>query len=104
MSDVGRVMLRHIQREGQPAMTTTPRSSVPFAGSRKSAWSATEAIKELILAEGLRPGDPMPTESALCERLGISRSSVREDRKSTRLNSSHVSISYAVFCLKKKTK
>src|SRR5437868_8690843 len=27
-----------------------------------------------------------------------------QDRKSTRLNSSHVSISYAVFCLKKKTK
>src|SRR5690625_6684387 len=26
-----------------------------------------------------------------------------EDRKSTRLNSSHVAISYAVFCLKKKT-
>src|SRR5207249_8081752 len=28
----------------------------------------------------------------------------KRDRKSTRLNSSHVSISYAVFCLKKKTK
>src|SRR5690606_41449825 len=28
----------------------------------------------------------------------------RRDRKSTRLNSSHVKISYAVFCLKKKTK
>src|SRR2546429_4268251 len=28
----------------------------------------------------------------------------REDRKSTRLNSSHGYISYAVFCLKKKTK
>src|SRR5207249_6368355 len=28
----------------------------------------------------------------------------QKDRKSTRLNSSHVSISYAVFCLKKKTK
>src|SRR3989442_2790047 len=27
----------------------------------------------------------------------------RRDRKSTRLNSSHVRISYAVFCLKKKT-
>src|SRR5437870_6847125 len=27
-----------------------------------------------------------------------------QDRKSTRLNSSHVAISYAVFCLKKKTK
>src|SRR5438067_10176051 len=30
------------------------------------------------------------------------RRSGGEDRKSTRLNSSHVSISYAVFCLKKK--
>src|SRR5690554_6975485 len=29
---------------------------------------------------------------------------VRSDRKSTRLNSSHVRISYAVFCLKKKTR
>src|SRR3989442_10974558 len=28
--------------------------------------------------------------------------SFKEDRKSTRLNSSHVRISYAVFCLKKK--
>src|SRR5690349_21703363 len=33
--------------------------------------------------------------------LNIERS--RADRKSTRLNSSHVEISYAVFCLKKKT-
>src|SRR5215510_16075250 len=30
------------------------------------------------------------------------RSPERQDRKSTRLNSSHVAISYAVFCLKKK--
>src|SRR5699024_12006607 len=30
--------------------------------------------------------------------------SIISDRKSTRLNSSHVSISYAVFCLKKKKK
>src|SRR5207253_9851080 len=30
--------------------------------------------------------------------------SVSQDRKSTRLNSSHVAISYAVFCLKKKKK
>src|SRR5207302_4979754 len=29
---------------------------------------------------------------------------VNQDRKSTRLNSSHVKISYAVFCLKKKKK
>src|SRR5690606_41646091 len=32
------------------------------------------------------------------------RSSMAADRKSTRLNSSHVKISYAVFCLKKKKK
>src|SRR5438874_7436064 len=31
-------------------------------------------------------------------------SAAMADRKSTRLNSSHVEISYAVFCLKKKTK
>src|SRR5699024_12722115 len=34
---------------------------------------------------------------------GVDRSLVNLDRKSTRLNSSHVSISYAVFCLTKKT-
>src|SRR5437899_12002145 len=32
------------------------------------------------------------------------RTSIFEDRKSTRLNSSHLGISYAVFCLKKKKK
>src|ERR1039458_1400776 len=54
---------------------------------------------------------------AACEALGVSRASLhrlrnpppalaeprcRPDRKSTRLNSSHLGISYAVFCLKKK--
>src|SRR3989442_7679023 len=33
---------------------------------------------------------------------GDVRASAQRDRKSTRLNSSHVRISYAVFCLKKK--
>src|SRR3712207_8785744 len=32
----------------------------------------------------------------------VSAKGVRRDRKSTRLNSSHANISYAVFCLKKK--
>src|SRR5690242_20929072 len=32
---------------------------------------------------------------------GLARDGARVDRKSTRLNSSHMSISYAVFCLKK---
>src|SRR5207249_10781170 len=35
---------------------------------------------------------------------GTLHDAISQDRKSTRLNSSHVSISYAVFCLKKKNK
>src|SRR5690625_6955240 len=34
----------------------------------------------------------------------VSPPTLKTDRKSTRLNSSHVAISYAVFCLKKKNK
>src|SRR5699024_12593172 len=48
-----------------------------------------------------------PVDSArLVHFTGTGRSSQGgpRDRKSTRLNSSHVSISYAVFCLKKKKK
>src|SRR5690349_23864358 len=37
-------------------------------------------------------------------RPGRRARELRRDRKSTRLNSSHVEISYAVFCLKKKKK
>src|SRR5438876_7995444 len=37
-------------------------------------------------------------------RARAQRAALAEDRKSTRLNSSHPSISYAVFCLKKKKK
>src|SRR3712207_8612025 len=33
--------------------------------------------------------------------IGVERIIVEQDRKSTRLNSSHANISYAVFCLKK---
>src|SRR5690242_21533811 len=40
-----------------------------------------------------------PTPGEFAEHLGLTL-----DRKSTRLNSSHMSISYAVFCLKKKKK
>ena len=40
--------------------------------------TTADQIKDFILGEGLHPGDPLPTESALCERLGVSRSSVRE--------------------------
>src|ERR1039457_7614850 len=40
----------------------------------------------------------------LCQRAGQSGPFHTLDRKSTRLNSSHLVISYAVFCLKKKKK
>src|SRR5439155_21574227 len=50
-------------------------------------------------ARGLRdPGSPRRTPGAAGAHRGAA------DRKSTRLNSSHVAISYAVFCLKKKKK
>src|SRR3712207_8708924 len=41
-------------------------------------------------------------ETAMEERAEALRGEVVGDRKSTRLNSSHANISYAVFCLKKK--
>src|SRR5688572_32043230 len=44
------------------------------------------------LVQQVFPGEPRPQVT------------VRTDRKSTRLNSSHSQISYAVFCLKKKKK
>src|SRR5690606_41270315 len=46
---------------------------------------------------------PRLQEQALLHGVVADHAGV-EDRKSTRLNSSHVKISYAVFCLKKKTK
>src|SRR4051812_49807191 len=42
------------------------------------------------------------TSSALSPVMSPNSAITGEDRKSTRLNSSHMSISYAVFCLKKK--
>src|SRR2546427_3363326 len=43
-------------------------------------------------------------EPRSCRRARRVRAALRGDRKSTRLNSSHSQISYAVFCLKKKKK
>src|SRR5215472_11008260 len=54
--------------------------------------------ESIVLAhdlEGFHPTDPVLDPHAHLRHL---------DRKSTRLNSSHLGISYAVFCLKKKKK
>ena len=48
------------------------------APRKAPAWSTTDAIKQHIIDSGLGPGDLMPTETELCEALGVSRSSVRE--------------------------
>src|SRR5437899_4871872 len=45
-----------------------------------------------------------PKTAAASSSPTNSRTSGQSDRKSTRLNSSHLGISYAVFCLKKKKK
>src|SRR5207249_11642411 len=59
---------------------------------RSCVGAAAGTAKEVRLHRGAR-GRGRPS-AARAQRRG--------DRKSTRLNSSHVSISYAVFCLKKK--
>src|SRR5438477_1953066 len=46
--------------------------------------------------------DVAPRGARFGEGHGIAELGGQPDRKSTRLNSSHMSISYAVFCLKKK--
>src|SRR5439155_26997854 len=68
--------------------TTLFRSALAYRG-RRGGRHRTRQVFLVILTERL----PLPP------RVDSSR-----DRKSTRLNSSHVAISYAVFCLKKKKK
>src|SRR5258708_29950705 len=58
---------------------------------------------EVVDAHGVVDGvgDVFGSDGAI-ERVGGDLEAVDRDRKSTRLNSSHQIISYAVFCLKKK--
>src|SRR3712207_8642642 len=52
------------------------------------------------LLERVGPGDPL-RHHEWHHRRGLGQRVDQQDRKSTRLNSSHANISYAVFCLKK---
>src|SRR5271167_5122321 len=63
--------------------------------------TATTEIYTLSLHDALPISGMGRTFSTLRNRR-IPGRGIGRDRKSTRLNSSHVSISYAVFCLKKK--
>src|SRR6266513_5230708 len=62
--------------------------------------TATTEIYTLSLHDALPIWSPTWCSTVCAHRT----TSNWKDRKSTRLNSSHVSISYAVFCLKKKKK
>ena len=71
----------------------------------------SKGLQASITARELKPPEPSggPMGSSLVRMLRVMiwievSGLERVDRKSTRLNSSHVVISYAVFCLKKKTK
>src|SRR5690349_24152218 len=78
--------------------TTLFRSDVRRRGGREDGDS------HLICFPGGRPSlqDEARRQTALRRFLDAGPASRDLDRKSTRLNSSHVEISYAVFCLKKK--
>src|SRR5256885_12939876 len=67
-------------------------------GARMPAASADRAEREHV--RNSHRVDPI-RRGAIADR--VYAMAVSEDRKSTRLNSSHLVISYAVFCLKKKT-
>src|SRR5258708_29721624 len=67
---------------------------------RSSPHGRTPPAREQALFAGAPGGVARGERTALCEQPTYANRA--EDRKSTRLNSSHQIISYAVFCLKKK--
>src|SRR5690606_39528139 len=99
----GTVLLRvHVNPRGEPGDIDLIDSS----GSRSLDRAAIDAVRRWRFAPAMQGETPVegtvqvPIEFALGR---FPRAQARsKDRKSTRLNSSHVKISYAVFCLKKK--
>src|SRR5690606_41091486 len=96
--------LQHPPRSAFSAYSTLFRSMRPRRGGRAFApdrsrlhWRTcrpSPATTCIFIARGFR--------TPSCGTSGAENTPSRPDRKSTRLNSSHVKISYAVFCLKKK--
>src|SRR3712207_8203292 len=96
-------MIRRPPRSTLFPYTTLFRSvhvDVPVVGAAQAGPRAAEADD---LAAGAR-GGPEPGLDGEHLRADHGRLRRERDRKSTRLNSSHANISYAVFCLKKKKK
>src|SRR5438552_10596711 len=78
-----------------PRSTLFPYTTL-FRSHSTAKWCSQPAVRvvAVMLSGGAAPSSPHAAHSV----------AIRLDRKSTRLNSSHQIISYAVFCLKKKKK
>src|SRR2546427_1227552 len=74
-----------------------PQDAVCFLGGVRKEYATEQRLAGF--REALAPHTPVADEHIVC--CGYDPEA---DRKSTRLNSSHSQISYAVFCLKKKKK
>src|SRR3712207_8136115 len=96
-------MIRRPPRSTLFPYTTLFRSAVGHAEARLAEAGDVDLAIAVVLtnAAGEQAGDTIARRLRL--QLGKA-GAVVEDRKSTRLNSSHANISYAVFCLKKKKK
>src|SRR5436190_13933383 len=84
-----------------------PRSTLfPYTTLFRSGAAAGRCLdvgdRSINVADGKRRLGRRPTLQPMDSRIADPDASL--DRKSTRLNSSHTVISYAVFCLKKKKK
>src|SRR5258705_1033157 len=83
-----------------PRSTLFPYTTLFRSGSRLVSTEAERAVLLLADASGHGIGPALSvTQVRAMLRMAVR---VGQDRKSTRLNSSHLGISYAVFCLKKK--
>src|SRR5690625_5964988 len=80
--------------------------SFSCAQENKANKSEVEVASAPEVSKTVTSVDPNSPQEKFWQRLqehcGKAYAGVYEDRKSTRLNSSHVAISYAVFCLKNK--
>src|SRR3712207_8469937 len=97
-------MIRRPPRSTLFPYTTLFRSRNP---AREEAGQQVVSLDPVIERVD-QPPNSRATAGPLIQRgqpgLVHSHAAILSDRKSTRLNSSHANISYAVFCLKKKTK
>src|SRR5947209_17366161 len=66
--------------------------------------SSPHTLRHTVATQLLNAGTALEVVKELMGHRSITLTLRYADRKSTRLNSSHANISYAVFCLKKKKK